>query len=146
MGELLLDAAKYTTMLNDHASALTAAGLIDAVPASRHTRAVDSQLYRLRANAAAGTGDEAAAADAFAVALANARNLDFAYFLAPVLFDYGAWLASSGRVDEAVPLLAEARELFEGMGATVWLRRLGAVALSPPVADAARVSQTEPAL
>jgi len=131
MGELLLDAAKYATVLKDHAPVLTAASLIDALPAIRRTRAVDSQLYRLRANAAAAQGGEAAAADAFAVALANARNLGFAFFLAPVLYDYGAWLASSGRSDEAGPLLAEARELFEGMGATVWLRRLDALEPTP---------------
>lgn len=48
-------------------------------------------------------------------------------FLAPVLADYGTWLQSMGRVDEAAPL-QEARELFEGMGAVVWLRRLDAFA------------------
>ena len=48
-------------------------------------------------------------------------------FLAPVLADYGTWLQSMGRVDEAAPLLQEARELFEGM-AVVWLRRLDAFA------------------
>lgn len=73
-----------------------------------------------------------AAADAYAVALANSRNLGFAYYLAPVLYDYGAWLASTGRRDEAAPLLAEARELFEQMGANVWLRRLDSLEpLSP---------------
>jgi len=65
---------------------------------------------------------------AYAIALANARNLGFAFWLAPVLFDYGAWLHSVGRADEGAPLLAEARELFERMGATVWLRRLDAIA------------------
>ncbi|MBA2333220.1 MAG: tetratricopeptide repeat protein [Actinobacteria bacterium] len=128
IGEQLLDAANYARETGDHTSALQAAALIDVLPPNVHTRMVDSQLYRLHANAAAAQGEEAAAADAFAVALANARNLDFAFFLAPVLYDYGAWLASSGRPEEAAPLLAEARELFAGMGATVWLRRLDTLA------------------
>ena len=54
-------------------------------------------------------------------------NLGDVFFLAPVLADYGTWLHSMGRVDEAAPLLQEARELFEGM-AVVWLRRLDAFA------------------
>lgn len=54
-------------------------------------------------------------------------NLGYVFFLAPVLADYGTWLQSMGRVDEAAPLLQEARELFEGM-AVVWLRRLDAFA------------------
>ena len=131
LGELLLDAANYARVLDDHTDVLEAAALMDAFPENRHTRLIDSQLYRLRANVAAAHGDEAAAADAFAVALANARNLDFGFFLAPVLYDYGAWLASSGRPDEAAPLLAEARELFEGMRATAWLRRLDSLTTAP---------------
>jgi hypothetical protein len=38
-----------------------------------------------------------------------------------------AWLAGSGRADEAEPLLAEARVLSEKMGATLWLKRLDAL-------------------
>ena len=35
---------------------------------------------------------------------------------------------ATGRAEEAAPLLGEARELFETMGAVLWLRRLDAVA------------------
>jgi hypothetical protein len=73
---------------------------------------------------AAAAGDVDAAAEAFTNALAAARNLGHAPTLAPVLVDYGTWLASVDRVAEAEPLLAEARELWQGMGAVRWLERI----------------------
>ena len=91
---------------------------IETLHANAHTRSIDSQLYRLRANAAAAAGDESAAAEAFGIALANARNLGYRYWLAPVLVDYGHWLTATNRPDEGAPLLAEARALLEHMGAT----------------------------
>jgi Tfp pilus assembly protein PilF len=81
---------------------------------------------RVRAFRAISAGDEDAAADAFAEALAAARNYGRAGHLAPVLADYGVWLAESGRGDEAEPLLDEAQELFERMGAVRWLERIEA--------------------
>jgi tetratricopeptide (TPR) repeat protein len=128
MAELIYDAAQYASLGGDHTAALRVAEKVDALPATMLVRSVNGQLNRLRANAAAAAGRDDQAADGFAVALANARNLGYAYWLAPVLADYGTWLHSSGRADEAAPLLAEARELFERMGAVVWLRRLDAVA------------------
>ena len=145
VSDVIRDAATYATLSGDHAAALDVAARAEAVSATLRSRAVESQLHRLRANAAAAAGDVDAAADEYGLALANARNLGFAFGLAPVLYDYGSWLVSTGRDAEAVPLLSEARELFERMGARVWLRRLDAVAPSLPVA-AANVSQTEPAL
>ena len=127
---LLARGALYAHETGDHAAALATASAMDRLPANRHTRAMDSQLYRLRANAAAAVGDEGAAAEAFGIALANARNLNYRYWLAPVLLDYGRWLVAAGRDEEGRPLLDEARELFEHMGATYWLRRLDALEAS----------------
>jgi tetratricopeptide (TPR) repeat protein len=127
VAERLRDAATYATLTGDHSAALAVAAKADALPATIHVRVVDSQLFRIRANAAAAAGVADAAADGYGVALANGRNLDYPFFLAPVLADYGAWLHSVGRADEATPLLEEARALFERMGAVVWLRRLDAV-------------------
>ena len=128
IAELLYDAAQYATLAGDHTAALRVAEKVDVLPATMQVRAVNAQLYRLRANAAAAAGEDDEAADAYALALANARNLGYAYWLAPVLADYGAWLVASGRDDDASPLLTEARQLFEAMGAVLWLRRLDAVA------------------
>jgi class 3 adenylate cyclase/predicted ATPase len=134
--EILSDLTRLAVDCSDHATAMEAVRLLDSIPASAHTRQLDSQLYRARANAAAAEGDDAAAADAFAVALANARNLGYAFLLAPVLYDYGAWLVATGRGEEAGPLLAESRELFAQMGAPAWLARIDAIAPARSVAEA----------
>ena len=128
--DLLSDASRYVVSTGDHAAAFSLIASFEVLPASGHTRAIDSQLYRLRANAAAAAGDEAAAGEAYGIALANARNLGFHYWLAQVLYDYGRWLVGADRLDEGGPLLEEARGLFENMGATVWLDRIDALGKS----------------
>jgi hypothetical protein len=45
-----------------------------------------------------------------------------------VLFEHGEWLVETGRAEDAEPLLAEAREIFERVGAAPWLERLDALA------------------
>jgi class 3 adenylate cyclase/tetratricopeptide (TPR) repeat protein len=100
------------------------AAVVEAMPSPARTRGIDSQLQRIRANAAAARGDAAGAAEAHGRALAAARNLGSPPVLAPVLFDYARWLIDDGRPEDAGPLLDEAAELFERMGATVWLRRV----------------------
>ena len=127
VGETLREAANYAGLMHDRSSARTALAVADRLPANVRTRIFNSQFHRLRALIAAGDGLDADAADAHAIALANARNLGFPFLLAPVLYDYGAWLVESGR-EEAAPLLTEARELFVQMGAHAWLRRLEAIA------------------
>jgi predicted ATPase/class 3 adenylate cyclase len=130
VADALRDTATYAILSSDHEAALAVVARVEQLSAAIRSRAVESQLNRVRANAAAAAGDDDAAADAFAIALANARNLGYAFWLAPVLADYGTWLHSVGRVEEAAPLLQEARELFATMGATVWLGRLDALAPS----------------
>ena len=127
--EQLADAARYAVETGSYDSALAATTPLDDL----HTRAIDSQLYRLRGNAAAAAGDEAAAAEAYGVALANARSLGYGYWLAHVLYDYGRWLVGTGSEDEGRPLLEEARGLFERMGATLWLERIDALGERPGV-------------
>jgi hypothetical protein len=100
------------------------AGLFSAWPRALRTRLFEAQLARIRANAAAARGDESEAADGFALALANARNVGEPIWLAPILFDYGSWLARSGRQDDAEPLLAEARRLFTELKAARWLAQM----------------------
>ena len=134
VSDSLRDAATYATLTGDHAAAVEFADGVEGLSSTLRSRAVESQLHRLRANAAAVGGDTDAAAHAYGIALANARNLGYVYWLGPVLHDYGAWLASTGRADEAAPLLAEARELFERMGARFWLERLDAIAPAPAAA------------
>jgi hypothetical protein len=48
--------------------------------------------------------------------------------LAVALLERAEWLSGEARADEAGPLLAEAREIFERLGAKPWLARLGRLA------------------
>jgi tetratricopeptide (TPR) repeat protein len=129
VADTLNDAATYVARHGDRAIALEALALLDgSATAGTRTRVVATQRHRLGALVAAIDGDEDAAAEAFGLALANARSVSYPYFLAPVLGDYGAWLIQCGRGDEAAPLLAEARELYEAMGATARIQALDEVA------------------
>ena len=65
-----------------------------------------------------------AAATAFQDAVARFRAMGLRFHLAVSLFDFGRSLEAEGRTDEASPILAEAREIFEDLKATWWLERL----------------------
>jgi hypothetical protein len=58
--------------------------------------------------------------------------------LAVALFEHGEYLNRIGRAADAEPLLAEARETFERLGARSWLERLDRARAS--VADRATTS------
>jgi tetratricopeptide (TPR) repeat protein len=131
---LLQSAATLAAAIGDPGLAEQIVSSVETMSPSAHTRAIDSQFHRIRANAAAARGDGAGAAEAFGLALAAARNLGFPPLLGPVLYDYARWLLEDGRADDAAPLLAEARELFAKMGATVWLQRLDEVEPAATVA------------
>jgi class 3 adenylate cyclase/tetratricopeptide (TPR) repeat protein len=105
--------------------------LFDDVPERSRVRELVAELEHARGVVTADAGEEDAAAEAFGVALAAARSLGHRWLTAEVLTDYGRALVRAGRAEEAQPLLDEARELWEQMGATAWLERIAA--LSPRV-------------
>ena len=107
--------------------------LLDTRSTSRRTRGLEAELARVRGVLASRADDHDAAFDAFARALAHARERNRARLVASVLAEYGAALARGGRADEAEPLIDEARTLYRMMGATVPLERLDALATRQPV-------------
>jgi len=66
-------------------------------------------------------GDRELAADGLESAAALFRELGVPFWLGVTLLEHGELLAASG---EAEPLLTEAEELFERLGARPWLERL----------------------
>jgi tetratricopeptide (TPR) repeat protein len=86
--------------------------------------------HALRAEALLATGarDLESADSKFKQAAALLREISARFWLACVLLEHGEWLTEAGRADDAEPLLAEAREIFERLGAAPWLERLDAVA------------------
>ncbi len=60
----------------------------------------------------------------YADGLAGMRTWGSTVFEAHTCVDYGRWLERQGRGDEAAPLLARAREVYEQIGARLWLDAL----------------------
>ena len=99
-------------------------GLFAGVRDTRLTRYGLAYVNRARGIVATFEGDEDAAVSAFGLALAAARSAEDAWTTAEILGDYARALVTFGRADEAEPLLAEARELWQRMGAAAQLERL----------------------
>jgi tetratricopeptide (TPR) repeat protein len=96
---------------------------IESLPPGLRPPFLDGQAHRFRARLAP-TADEAD--PGYATAAARFRELELPFWLAVTLLEHGEWLGEQGRSDEAEPLLAEAREIFERLGAAPWLERTGA--------------------
>jgi tetratricopeptide (TPR) repeat protein len=94
--------------------------------------AVRAQAARFRARVAAVTGEAARAAESFKIAAASFREYGMPFYLACTQQEHAEWLISVGRVDEAEPLVADARETFERLRATPWLERADRAAASTP--------------
>src|SRR5206468_4566043 len=62
---------------------------------------------------------------AFAAATARFRELEMPFWLALTELERAEALLAQGRADEAEPLLDEARQIFERLGAMPWLERAG---------------------
>ena len=82
---------------------------------------LDAQAHRFRARM---TGDE----DRFKTAASLFREYDMPFWLAVTRLEHAEWLLASGRTAEWAPLLEEAREIFERLGATPWVERLNRAA------------------
>jgi tetratricopeptide (TPR) repeat protein len=90
-----------------------------AIPPLTH-----AHLARIRARQAALGGDADAAEAGFKRAAAQFRELAARFWLAVSLLEQAEVLVRQERSAEAEPLLAEARSIFERLGARPWLERL----------------------
>jgi hypothetical protein len=81
-----------------------------------------AQAPRIEAHLAAAR-DEDGVQERFEEASTGFRKLGVPFWLAVALTEHGEWLASRERTDEGVPLLAEAREIFERLQARPWIDR-----------------------
>ena len=93
---------------------------------------IRAQVARFRGLLAAAQGDLVRAEESFKSAAAAWREYDVPFHLACTELEYAQLLAAQGRADEAVPLTAEAREIFERLHATPWLTRTDALASQLP--------------
>jgi predicted ATPase/class 3 adenylate cyclase len=86
------------------------------------------QVRRFEALLAAASGDVDLAEERLRAAAEILREISARFYLAVVLLEHGKWLTEADRADDAEPLLREAREIFERLGAAPWLERLDAIA------------------
>jgi class 3 adenylate cyclase/tetratricopeptide (TPR) repeat protein len=108
--------------LGDREKADELLATIESLPPGLRPPFLEGQAHRFRARLAP-TAD--AADSGYTTASAHFRELELPFWLAVTLLEHGEWLGEQSRSDEAEPLLAEAREIFERVGATPWLERAG---------------------
>lgn len=94
--------------------------LIRGLSPGVRTPFVDAELARYDAHRAAAAGDPAEAERQFRAAAALLRQVGARFYLAVVLLEH-----AEAAPEEPEPLVAEAREIFEALGAEPWLERLG---------------------
>jgi hypothetical protein len=119
----------------EHVEALL--GRIDAIPSGRRPPSLVAQAARYRARLAAARNEHDGVEQGFKTAEAVFREHSLTFFVAATELEHAEWLTGQGRGDEAEPLLAEAREIFERLEATPWLARCDA--LAPARAETASV-------
>ena len=91
--------------------------LVDELRPGERPPLLEAHAHRFRGKLAADEGE-------FVTAAASFRELSLRFWLAVTLLEHGELLTEDGRADEASPLLAEARQIFEELGAQPWLERL----------------------
>jgi class 3 adenylate cyclase/tetratricopeptide (TPR) repeat protein len=109
-------ALEAAVALGDTAGAQELIALMEEGPPERRAPFFEAQAQRFRARL---DGEESR----YGVAESILREHEMPFWLAVVQLEHAELLAERGRPDEATPLLAEARETFERLGALPWLER-----------------------
>ncbi|MGZ4340369.1 MAG: AAA family ATPase [Gaiellaceae bacterium] len=121
----LIHALEAVHALGQHGRANELLEIVDEQPPGLRPPLLEATAHRFRAQLA---GDDPGADRHFTAAAAQVRALELPFHLAVVQLEHGEWLVARGRPDDAQPLLAEAREMFEHLQAKPWLERVDAVA------------------
>jgi predicted ATPase/class 3 adenylate cyclase len=111
--------------LGDEQKMIELLGLVEALPPGLSAPFFEATARRFRGHLA---GTDPGADRHFSAAAAQLRALELPFYLAVVQLEHGEWLLARGRQDDAMPLLAEARETFEHLQAQPWLERVDGVA------------------
>jgi tetratricopeptide (TPR) repeat protein len=117
-----VQALEAALQLGDLAQAKELLGRIDALRPRERTPYLQAQSARFRARIGA-AGDERSVEQAFKNAEQIFREHGIRFWLGLTQLEHAEWLGEQGRNGDADPLRAEARELFERLGATPWIER-----------------------
>jgi predicted ATPase/class 3 adenylate cyclase len=126
----LIHALEAAHALGRHGKTNQLLELVDELPQGLRSPLLEATAQRFRAHLA---GDDPGADRHFTTSAAQLRSLELPFHLAVVQLEHGEWLLARGRPEDAQPLLAEARETFEHLGAVLWLERLDS---APPGVEA----------
>ena len=127
MKELFVVAAGAAFELKDHTRVEDVLSIVESLPPGRSSQAFQAQASRFRARLAAERGEADEAERLFKRAAGLLREIAAPFNLAVTQLEHAELLVAQGRATEAEPLLAEAREVFEGLKAQPWLERCDAV-------------------
>jgi tetratricopeptide (TPR) repeat protein len=115
--QAIVEALEAAVALGDDDAARELLGTVEAVPSGGRPPLLAAHAHRLRAR----FDDDPSQ---FERAAARFREIGVPFWLAVTLLEHAEWLVGAGRHDEAEPLLAEAREVFDRLQTTPWLERL----------------------
>jgi class 3 adenylate cyclase/tetratricopeptide (TPR) repeat protein len=104
--------------LGDTARAREVIAAMEDAPPALQSPYLTAQAHRFRARLDGDVDELEAASRIF-------RELELPFWLAVTLLEQGEAAIADGRLDEADPFVAEAREIFERLEATPWLERAG---------------------
>jgi class 3 adenylate cyclase/predicted ATPase len=119
----------------DDADALIARFGSDRPGQPRHFQL--AHAMRARAALAAARGEVDGVEDGRKGAIGLFREIDYPLWTAMTLYEHATWLREQGRATDADPFIADARLIFEGLGAKPWVERVEAFKLAPAT-EAAR--------
>ncbi|MDP9340740.1 MAG: AAA family ATPase, partial [Actinomycetota bacterium] len=122
--EGLAEALEAAFALGDLERAEDLLGEIEAMRPGELTPYLQAQGARFGARLSAARSDIERVEPGFAAAAERFRELSMPFLRAVTLLEHGEWLAVQDRYAEAVPLLDDAREIFERLRARPWLERL----------------------
>jgi class 3 adenylate cyclase/predicted ATPase len=100
-----------------------------------------AQANRLEARLTVSRGETDGVEDRFNAAVGHFRKIGIPLWVAITLGEHAEWLTGQGRADEAAPLAAEARDIFERLGARPWLERLESMDVSRSAAVRERAAE-----
>jgi tetratricopeptide (TPR) repeat protein len=130
--ESLVVSVEAAFALRDLAKVEELLEIIRSLPPGRHTPFLEAHALRFGARLNALRDVPKAVEPSFKGAAGLFREMAFPFWMAVVLLEHGEWLTAQGRRGESEPLLDEAREIFERLGARPWLERIDRVEARVP--------------
>jgi hypothetical protein len=133
-----VEGGEAASTLGDPATIEEFATIIENLGRRRTGLLLTALAHRFRGRLASLDGDAGTASMRYDTAESELRQADLPFWLGGALLEHAVWLASEGQESEAKPLLQQAREIFDRLGAKPWLERVDrAIAGEPDVSAVA---------